>query len=133
MNKEELLQEIKNQLISDGNLYDIVRSINSINDHLSDLDYWENGEDFFETFFTGKIDEAVRAACYGDYTYTDQYVIINAYGNLDTLSDFELQNLLEENIDEIVEELLDIWQDEEISDVHDKARELIEQYFESEN
>ena len=133
MNKEELLQEIKNQLISDGNLYDIVRSINSINDHLSDLDYWENEEDFFETFFTGKIDEAVRAAYYGDYTYTDQYVIINAYGNLDTLSDFELQNLLEENIDEIVEELLDIWQEEEISDVHDKARELIEQYFESEN
>ena len=133
MNKEELLQEIKNQLISDGNLYDIVRSINSINDHLSDLDYWENEEDFFETFFTGKIDEAVRAAYYGDYTYTDQYVIINAYGNLDTLSDFELQNLLEENIDEIVEELLDIWQDEEISDVHDKTRELIEQYFESEN
>ena len=133
MNKEELLQEIKNQLISDGNLYDIVRSINSINDHLSDLDYWENEEDFFETFFTAKNDEAVRAAYYGDYTYTDQYVIINAYGNLDTLSDFELQNLLEENIDEIVEELLDIWQEEEISDVHDKARELIEQYFESED
>ena len=49
------------------------------------------------------------------------------------MSDFELQNLLEENIDEIVEELLNIWQEEEISDVHDKARELIEQYFESEN
>ena len=133
MKKEELLQEIKSQLISDGNLYEIIRSINSINDSLSDLDYWENNEEFFETYYEGRIDEAVRAVCYGDYTYTDEYVIINAYGNLDTLTDEELQNLLEESIDEIVEELLDIWQEEEIDGVYDEARELIEQYFESED
>jgi hypothetical protein len=32
----------------------------------------------------GDADALVRAICYGDYKYIDRYVIVNAYGNLDS-------------------------------------------------
>ena len=40
-----------------------------------------NSEDFFNEMFE-KPDDAVRAVCFGNYEYTDAYVIFNAYGNL---------------------------------------------------
>ena len=39
--------------------------------------------------FIGDADELVRAVCYGEYHYTDKYVIINVYGNLDSSNDWE--------------------------------------------
>ena len=42
-----------------------------------------NDEDFFNLFFEGKPMEAVRAACYGNYRYCDEWVWFNAYGNLE--------------------------------------------------
>lgn len=45
-------------------------------------DYIHNNcEDFFNEMFE-KTDDAVRAVCFGNYSYTDEYVIFNAYGNL---------------------------------------------------
>lgn len=42
------------------------------------------------------VDEALRAACYGDYRYTDSYFIINSYdGNLESFGN----NSVEEHID----------------------------------
>lgn len=42
-----------------------------------------NDEYFFEEMFE-KADEAVSAVCFGNYRYQDDYVVFNAYGNLDT-------------------------------------------------
>ena len=108
---EETLEQIKNMLIESGKLRDIVQNLNSYNGCLDYLDYWENGEDFFRTFYEDDIDGAVRAVCYGDYTYTDEYVIINAYGNLDSCSEYEYQNLLEESVDDIADNLIELWED----------------------
>jgi len=47
---------------------------------------YENDEEFFNMFFEGKPLEAVRAANYGEYNYSDSYVKFNGYGNLDSLS-----------------------------------------------
>ena len=127
---EETLEQIKTNLIEEGNLRDIIIQINSYDSSLEDLDYWENGDDFFDTFFQTK-DEAVRAACYGDYTYTDEYVIINAYGNLDSIGEYEYQSLLEDSIDEIVDALLDNWDDVKDSigtDISNETIALIEEY-----
>lgn len=107
----ETLEQIKDMLIESGKLRDIAQNLNSYNGCLDYLDYWENGEDFFETFFSNNIDEAVRAVCYGDYTYTDEYVIINALGNLDSCSEYEYQNLLEESVDDIADNLIELWED----------------------
>lgn len=44
-----------------------------------------NDEDFFECYFSDKM-SAIRAICYGEYTYTDDYVVFNGYANLDTFT-----------------------------------------------
>lgn len=53
----------------------------------------ENEDDFFEQFFSSTMD-AVRAICYGNYRYCDDWVKFNGYGNLDST------NYPEEWIDE---------------------------------
>ena len=47
-----------------------------------------NDEDFFNLFFEGKPMEAVRAVSYGHYSYADDWVWFNAYGNLES-GDYE--------------------------------------------
>lgn len=44
----------------------------------------DNDEDFFNTFYENKPMEAVRATFYGKYRFNDDYVWLNAYGNLDS-------------------------------------------------
>ena len=55
---------------------------------------FEHNEEFYETFFFNKAEEAVMAAFYGDLRYCDKYVKFNGYGNLETF------NYPEEHIDE---------------------------------
>lgn len=52
----------------------------------SDDEIYINDEDFFNTFFEEKTLEAVRAVCFGEYRYQDDYVIFNAYGNLESFN-----------------------------------------------
>jgi hypothetical protein len=52
------------------------------NQNYSDDEIYSNDEDFFNTFFEGKTNEAVRAVCYGEYEYMNEYVKFNGYGNL---------------------------------------------------
>ena len=44
-----------------------------------------NDEDFFECYFSDTM-SAIRAICYGEYSYTDDYVVFNGYANLDTFT-----------------------------------------------
>ena len=50
----------------------------------SDNEIYSNDEEFFNTFFEGKVIEAVRAVAYGEYQYNNDYVIFNGYGNLES-------------------------------------------------
>lgn len=110
------MEEIQNMLLElgDDQLREIAINLNSYNGCLDYLDYYENGEDFFNTFFQ-TMDEAVRAVCYGEYNYTDEYVIINAYGNCDSCSEMEYYSLLEDSVDDIANNLVELW-DEGVDD-----------------
>ena len=46
---------------------------------------YDNDSDTYEMMF-GDIADALRAASYGDFTFTDTYCCLNAYGNLDTFN-----------------------------------------------
>ena len=59
----------------------MVRECNSYDGSLEDYCYEINDEDFFNVHFTEPM-EAVRAAYFGEYKYSDDYVRFNAYGNL---------------------------------------------------
>ncbi|APZ82469.1 hypothetical protein Goe24_02500 [Bacillus phage vB_BsuM-Goe24] len=86
-------------------LKDVVREINSWNGDLGHLDYEDNDEDFFNTYFEGRPHEAVRAVCYGDYGYMDDYVKFDGYDNLVSISEYDLEEELKENIEEIIQSL----------------------------
>lgn len=67
---------------------------------------WENDEEFFNTFFEGKTNEALRSAHFGDYNWSHNYVKFNGYGNLESFDYFEIKDLCEypETMAEYIEE-----------------------------
>ena len=131
MKRENLLNEIKGLLLNDLNtLKDVVRELNSWNACLDYLDVYNNDEEFFNMFFEGKPAELARAIYYGDFNYNDEYIKFNGYGNLETFSEYEYEELLEENIEEITENL--IVYAEYISIDNEELDDLLSKYFEEE-
>lgn len=127
MNKEELLNDIKQAFIENEDLRSIVMDINSYDGYFDDMQWWDNDEEFFETFFGTAIMDAVRAVCYGEYNYTDEYVKINAYGNLETTN--YIQDELEGYVDDIVEHIIDNWSELNNIDVSQETKDMIEEYI----
>ena len=131
MKKEMLLNEIKGLLLNDlSTLKDVVRELNSWNACLDYLEVYENDEEFFNMFFEGKPAELARAIYYGDFNYNDNYIKFNGYGNLESLSEYEYEEMLEENIEEITENLIEYV--EFISIDNEELDDLLSQYFEVE-
>jgi len=131
MNKDEILEQIKANMIEKEDLMSIISDINSYDGNFDDIQWWENDEDFFDTFYGEDVMEAVRAVCYGDYTFTDEYVKINAYGNLETTN--YIQDELEGYVDEIVDHLADNWDEfKDTINLTSETKELIDEYIGSE-
>ena len=86
-------------------LQNVVREVNGWDSSLEHLAYEYNDEEFFNVFFEGKPMEAVRAAIYGDYRYTYDYVKFDGYGNLVSVSEYDMEEELKENIEEIMDAL----------------------------
>ena len=131
MKKEMLLNEIKGLLLNDlDTLKDAVRELNSWNACLDYLDVYNNDDEFFDMFFEGKPAELARAIYYGDFNYNDEYIKFNGYGNLKTFSEYDYEELLEENIEEITENLIEYVG--HISIDNEELDDLLSQYFEVE-
>lgn len=94
----------------------MVQEVNSWDGTLEYLDMWENDRDFFDTFYSGEPMEVARAVQFGEYDYRDDYVTINAYGNLVSYSDYELEELLEDYKEEIIERYNELVEDGSIED-----------------
>lgn len=124
MTNEKQAVLAKQFLLSDTEeLRQAVSQLNSWNGSLEHLDVQANDEEFFNVHFEGKPMEAVRAAQYGEYNYTDEYVRFNGYGNLESFSDITYEQELNDSIDEIVETLLENW---ESIDLPDELQEIFE-------
>ena len=122
-------EEIKDYLLNHvDEIGDIIIEINSIDSSLDFLEYFDNDEEFFNTYFYNNPTEAVRSAYYGDYNYCDKYVRFNGYGNLESFNDYDLEKESKEYINEIVNALLKHYQEIGITD--DNLKELIEKYEE---
>ena len=123
-------ENIKNYLSgNEGELLNIVNEINSFNGSLDFLEYWENDEEFFNTFFLENPMEVARATFYGDYRYCDQYVRFNGYGNLESFDEYEAMKEIKAYIDDIVTCLLECWEELYIDD---QLVELLEEEEEEE-
>ena len=122
-------EEIKDYLLNHvDEIGDIIIEINSIDNSLEYLEYWNNDDDFFNTFFPNNPTEAVRSAYYGDYNYCDDYVKFDGYGNLKSVDDYELEKEYKYYIDEIINSLIKHYQ--QISICDNELIKLIEEYME---
>ena len=69
------MKDIKNYLLNHVNeIGEIVSEINSIDNSLEYLEYFDNDEEFFNTYFYNNPTEAVRASYYGNYNFNDDFV-----------------------------------------------------------
>ena len=105
MKKEKIREYLLN---NEDVLLDVVSELNSWNGCLENLDFFENDEEFFNTFFENPM-EAIRATYYGNYNYNDDYVKFNGYGNIDSYSEYERIEEIKDNIDDIVENLVEYY------------------------
>ena len=102
-------EKIREYLLNnEETLLDVVSELNSWNGCLENLEFWENDEEFFNTFFDNPM-EAIRATYYGDYNYNDEYVKFNGYGNIDSYSEYERIEEIKDNIDDIVDNLIECY------------------------
>lgn len=81
-----------------------------------------NDDYFFSMMYGDKPMEAVRAAMYGEYEYQDDYVYINAYGNLSSF------NYADEDTSPINFGVLADWCSENLE--NDDVRVYLEEYLE---
>ena len=108
MKNEMLREKLQGLLLEDtGYLMTIVQQLNSWNSNLDYLKVYENDEEFFRMFFSNDPMELARMIYYGDYKYMVEYVRFDGCGNLESLSDFQYEQELKDNINEIIDELME--------------------------
>ena len=111
------MENIKNYLLNHiDEIGGIISDINSIDGSLDYLEYYENNEEFFDTFFYNNPMEAVRSSFYGDYNYCDEFVKFDGYGNLKSVDDYELEKEYKYYIDDITKSLLEHYEEIDICD-----------------
>ena len=120
--KEYLLNNVEE-------LRDVVNELNGWNGCLDYLEFKENDEYFFESFYSGINGlEIARAIYYGDYNYNDDYVRIDGYCNLVSYTEYEMIEEIKDSIDEIVENLIEehdgyLYLSDDIKEIFEEAKE----------
>ena len=108
-------------------LKEMAQDVNSWNGELEYLEYFENDEYFFNDFFNGKVIEAVRAVSYGNYNYMDDYVRFDAYGNLESASEYDVEKEIEDNEEEIIDAYIRNIDNMYNDEIKDKIQELLDE------
>lgn len=120
--------EIREYLLNNEDvLLDVVSELNCWNGCLDYLEFWENDEEFFNTYFNSPM-EAIRATYYGDYNYNDDYVRFNGYGNIDSYDEYEKNEEIRGCIDDIVDNLVEYY--DCIGIYNEELEDLLEEYSE---
>lgn len=97
-------------------LKEMVQEVNSWDGSLGDYDYMEI-EQINELFHSVEPLEILRMAHFGEFNWNDDYFIVNDYGNLDSINEFEFEEELKDNHDEIAERYNDLVESGEIEDI----------------
>lgn len=64
------------------------------------IEYFD--ESFFDLFFSDKM-EVCRATAYGEVNFSDEFIRLNAYGNLESFGESEALDIIENCLEEIFE------------------------------
>lgn len=125
----EILIEYLKENVTTDELLEMVQSVNSYNGALDYLCYYNNDDEFFETMFESK-SEVARAIFYGDYAYNDEYVNFDAYGNLESVNQWELEKKLDDYKEEIIDEYLSAYEEDKTWFNDDDVIKKIEEWEE---
>ena len=96
-------------------LKEMVQEVNSWDGSLQEFEYHEM--EFLNYAFDVEPLELLRMVHFGNFNWNDEYFTVNAYGNLDSVSEFEFEKELKDNHDEIVEHYNDLVESGEIEDI----------------
>ena len=107
LNKYAIMDYIENADNFDM-VFNLVNVLNSYDGSFSEIEYFYNDEEFFNIFFGINTMEAVRAVCFGDYRYSDEFVKFNGYGNLVSVNQYEIIAEYSLYKEEIADKLIDI-------------------------
>ncbi len=107
LSREKIIEFIRD-INNFEEIYDLVYSINSHDESLIDLEYHYNDDEFFDIYFGINTKEAVRAVCFGDYRYNDDFVRFDGYGNLESASKYELMAEYDLYKDEIADKVIEL-------------------------
>ena len=116
-NYDELIKYLKDNT---NLIMEMVWDINGYDGYFGHLEYWENDEEFFNTFYYNNPMEVARAVYYGEYCFTDEYVYINAYGNLESISTYRRDELLIDEVEDILSKWYEMYCDRDIYEVSDE-------------
>ena len=123
--KEEIKEYLKDNIEETTS---IIGEINSWNGDLEEYTLNINDECFFESYFEGNPYGVVEALHNNDnYNINDDYVGFDMYGDLVSYDEYEYQELLKDNMDEIVEGLIDNLSHVSLSD---DLQEIINKMYE---
>ena len=118
--------EIKNYLL---NNMEVTREV------VNELNYWHGCLDFLEVLYMENLDyylegyrpsDILNLMFYGDFNPNDSYFRFNAYANLESFNDWDLEEEYKMYMDEIIEALLNNMDDIEIYD--DELKDLLIKY-----
>lgn len=127
MKYEDLIEYLKEHT---DTLCDMVCSCNGYDDSLEDLYWWNNDSEFYETMFSDK-EEVARATYYGgnSYNFTDEYVRLNVYGNLESCSEWEYERDLQDNVEEILDTWKDLYSDDNVDTFDNTFKCMISDFY----
>ena len=126
MNIEKIKEFLLNNL---EEIKNIIAEINNWNGSFANFEVFDNDKYFFNDIFYGSKYELVEKIANGSYRIEDDLVRFDCYGDIESLNRREYEEELKENIDEIIEELIDCYDNLDISD---ELIALIEEYLEEE-
>ena len=97
-------------------LREMLQEVNSWDGSLRDYDYMVI-EQINELFHSVEPLEILRMAHFGEFDWNDDYFIVNDYGNLESINEFEFEELLKDNQAEITERYNELIESGEIEDI----------------
>ena len=109
------MKNLKAYLLKNMNeLKTIVAEINGYNGGLDYLEVYENEDYVINELFSNPY-ELLERCWYGCYNINHSLIKFNGYGNIESLSDYDYEIELKENIDDIICELLKVFNKIDIS------------------
>src|SRR5699024_2836744 len=97
-------------------LAEMVQEDNGWDSSLEDYDYMEMGQ-LDEMLNSVEPTEVLRMAHFGEFDWNDDYFTINVYGNLESINEFEFEELLKDNQAEITERYNELVESGEIENI----------------